>query len=168
MKYIEVAVLTHTKENFNIFTYSIPKESEVNIGRVVEVPFRNRKLHAVVIGFTKKPEFKTKEILKILDATLPEHLISLAKWISEYYAASINSVFRTMLPTGFYKKRRNTSEEKISQIQKSSAPKLTPDQEAVLNKVNSKKPNLLFGVTGSGKTEIYRMCRMSQRKEEIG
>ena len=107
MKYVEVAVLAHTNENFNTFTYSTPKNTMLKIGQVVKVPFRSRDLYAMVLDFTKKPDFVTKEISKTIDITLPEHLIKLAKWMNEYYAASINSVLRTVLPSGFYKKRRS-------------------------------------------------------------
>jgi len=173
MKYVEVAVLAHTNENFNTFTYSTPKNTMLKIGQVVKVPFRSRDLYAMVLDFTKKPDFVTKEISKTIDITLPEHLIKLAKWMNEYYAASINSVLRTVLPSGFYKKRRSQKLE-IGDWRleiKKNIPPLTADQKIVLEKINSpktKKPFLLFGVTGSGKTEIYLRLIEKQIENEKG
>lgn len=204
MKYVKVAVLAQTKENFDTFTYSLPKDAEAKIGQVVKVPFRNRELYAVVLDYVKKPDFKTKEISKTIEIILPKHLITLANWMSEYYAASINSVIRTILPAGFYKKRRTGSQFTVRGSRKVTNNnctnyKLTPDQENILDVIlnnsegsqrqfkkdsssqicpeqgrsasqNDKKnkPFLLFGVTGSGKTEIYIRLIEKQIEKRMG
>lgn len=161
MKYIETAVLTNTKGNFDTFTYSVSKETEIKPGQIVKVPFRNRDLYAVILNETEKPGFKTKKVDNFLDITLPAHLIEAAKWMSKYYYAPIHTVFRTILPSGFYKKRRSDHSAVKSPLTKNRASAnliLNPDQKRALEKIEKSgndKPFLLYGITGSGKTEIY-------------
>ncbi|MCL4386885.1 MAG: primosomal protein N' [Patescibacteria group bacterium] len=170
MKYLDIAVFTKTRSNADIFTYSA--EKKVKIGQVVKVNFAGRNLYGMVLKEIRKPNFKTKKIIEVLKniPILSEHLIKTAFFISDYYAAPIGSILKTMLPAGFYKKRQASkqlppkadqplAETAYSKQQiKNNKFKLTLEQEEVLKIIlnsNSKKPFLLFGVTGSGKTEIY-------------
>lgn len=157
-KYVEIVVLTHTRENYDTYIYS--SRENIRIGQTVKVPFRNRNVYGVVVAFVKKPNFQTKDIIDILDIEIPRYLITVAKWMSKYYIASINLVFKTILPKGFYKKRRAQDQEieDTKTEDKEDKPPLTSDQELALKKIKNTKDNkpfLLFGITGSGKTEIY-------------
>src|SRR3990172_6128567 len=152
MKYVEIAVLAQTKENFDTFIYSFSGKENIDIGQVDKIPLRNKTVFGVALKFTKKPDFETKEIIEIFDIKIPKHLIEVARWMSEYYIAYINSVLRTILPTGFYKKRRvssavassPTSQElrgvnSVVRENKNGIPRLTSDQEIVLKKINQSK-----------------------------
>lgn len=158
MDYVKVAVFTKTLENQDIFTYELGSLN-ADVGQVLLVPFKNRELYGVVIEKTaEKPHFDTKRALKVLDIIIPEHLIKTALFISEYYLCPFSLTLKTMLPSGFYKKRRTVENLEISA--KAELPNFTPnkDQKEAIDRVlNSKsnKPTLLFGVTGSGKTEVY-------------
>jgi len=83
--------------------YTYKSSEEISIGCRVLVSFNNT-LHTGIV-FEKNdepdPEIKYKEILEIVDHTpiIPEDLMSLAKWISNYYQCSIGQSLFAMLPS---------------------------------------------------------------------
>src|SRR5215475_11737288 len=83
------------------FTYSIPETLEPCVGGRVIVPFREKRLSAVVTGLhDHKPNFVAKPILQVLDTApaLAPELMQLGRWIAQYYIAPIGEVLRSMLP----------------------------------------------------------------------
>jgi primosomal protein N' (replication factor Y) len=83
------------------FTYAIPPGVEPVVGGRVLVPFRQQRLSGIVIDLhDRAPQVKTKKVLEALDLSpvLDEQLLTLGRWIADYYLAPIGEVFRTMLP----------------------------------------------------------------------
>jgi primosomal protein N' (replication factor Y) len=158
MKYFEVVPLTFIGEETEGLVYS--SKNDLTSGQAVIINVRGKKMAGIVGKECPKPDFATKEIERVID---PEPVISatylgIARYISAYYGSALTSVLQTMLPTGLAKKRRRIEAVSAEKPVKAAAPPLTADQDKVLSdiikeKVN--KPHLLFGVTGSGKTEVY-------------
>lgn len=150
-----------------IFTYSVPKNlaSVLEVGNIVVVPFGKKNVSGVVLSFTdKKPYFPTKDIEEKLDFfTVLPHLVELANWIAEYYCAPLYKVLNGMIPVPVKKVATDTADLKsidyANKIIKSDIVLTKPQEKAlekILQKLSTKqKPFLLFGVTGSGKTEVY-------------
>ena len=70
----------------DFFTYSYDKE--IKIGSRVKVEFKGKINKGIVVKIKdKKPEFETKNILKVIDddVLVPNYFITISKWISEYY-----------------------------------------------------------------------------------
>lgn len=156
MNYYEVAMLDYAGDE-GVFTYSW--QGELQTGQLVCVSLKNKTSNGIIIKKISKPEFNTKEISKILtdEPVISTNLLELAFWISEYYASSLSAVLKIIIPAGISKKRRPTN--KVEHNFKKSEPlKLTSEQKQIykeiLKELNT-KPHLIFGVTGSGKTEIY-------------
>src|SRR5690348_5042488 len=84
-----------------VFTYRIPEGSpEPVIGGRVIVPFREKRMCGVVTELhDREPDFETRRISQILDATpaLAPDLMQLGRWIAHYYIAPVGEVLRTML-----------------------------------------------------------------------
>lgn len=138
-------------------TYS-SDEDFIN-GQIVKIPFGKTMRIGVMVSLTAKPKFATKPIDSALEGSvLPDHLIKLAIWISEYYATRLPFVFQSILPTGLSKNRRKIAIDGPTIKRSSSVLKLTKDQEKVLKDIRSSRQttHLLHGVTGSGKTKIYQ------------
>jgi primosomal protein N' (replication factor Y) len=140
----------------NAFTYHA--SDQVLIGQLVQIPIARRQVSGVVLAEMPKPEFKTRAITEVLEIPpIPQDLISLAEWLSGYYASSPASVWNTMLPAGLSKKRRPS--KPVSPREASGVPTspLTPDQDSALHTIRTSKhsASLLQGVTGSGKTRVY-------------
>ncbi len=151
MKHFNVAVPI---DKFRLFTYRGKEDLELKKGSVVLIPFRNKILEGVVIEEGKC--FKgAKEIQeKILD--LPEDLFELCQWISRYYVCPIGLVFSFCLPP-IMKKIKVFKEypKKESTIKLNSFQNKAYKRIMEVLKEERFETFLLFGVTGSGKTEIY-------------
>ena len=85
------------------FTYSLPEtlRHRVKPGCRVIVPFGPRKLTGVVLRcHDEAPDAPLRDALRLIDAepALDESLISLGRWIAQYYCAPLGDVLRGMLP----------------------------------------------------------------------
>lgn len=138
-------------------TYSAEKEFKV--GDIVNIPFGKTSRIGVVLSGVPRPKFATKPIASsIADTFLPDHLLSLAQWISQYYATRLPFVLQSVLPSGISKTRRSITKDEVKTIRDSSIPNLTKDQQDVLRDIRSSNQttHILHGVTGSGKTRVYQ------------
>ena len=145
MYYYEVVILSSPLSSL---TYS--SEVDIKIGSLVRVILRNRDYKGVVISKCQKPDFKTNEILEVSDEVYYLKQLELAHFISVYYICSLGDALALMLP---YKILDDTKEQNLSFS--TSKLNLSPKQEKVLSFLKQHKVSLLFGDTGSGKTEIY-------------
>ena len=169
-KYAQVLVDIN-KLGTKTFSYLIPEnlKNKIKIGQAVSIPFGNRKenLKAYIVGFNDYLEanIKPKEISEILDnePLFSLKYLKLLEWVSNYYFCDIQAVLNTALPQKFFEKNvKKYSTPKIKNIifdiAKTNEEKtLSDEQEKIykeIKKVNS-KTSLLYGITGSGKTEIY-------------
>ena len=153
------------------FSYLIPDKlkNDIKIGQAVAIPFGNRKepLKAYVVGFSDYLEagIKAKEIIEILDSEplFSLQYLNLLEWVSNYYFCDIQTVLKTALPQKFFEKnvkkyRTPKIKSKLFDVNKIKLDsKLSELQEKTYNEIKyvNSKTSLLYGVTGSGKTEIY-------------
>ena len=95
--------------------YSIPKalEGHLKPGTRVLIPLQKRTVTGIVIEVVgASPVAKTKSIVARLDEEpiFDHHLLKLARWIAQYYLASLGEVIATMLPA----KSRRQSQKTIT------------------------------------------------------
>ena len=157
--YFEVAPLKIVRTNSEVFTYA--SKEKLEIGQIVQIPVGKKNMFGVVFKEVKKPDFETREILKIVEKTpIPKHLVELSKWMSQYYATPLSQVLSGILPAGLGKNRRSSKKEKIKLTdEKESCSNFlyTDQQQDAINKLDKIHSGtvLLHGITGSGKTSIY-------------
>ncbi|MDU7692931.1 MAG: primosomal protein N' [Helicobacter sp.] len=152
MQYYEVAILDLNQGHLTY--HSVTKCS---IFEIVEVEVRNKNYQGVIIKEAQKPSFTTKEIKKT-DLRFSRLQIELANFIAQYYVCSLRESFSYFTPsvtdvdisTDVTKGSKNSFCELSSPLKS-----LSNEQEAALNFARDKKLSLIFGDTGSGKTEIY-------------
>lgn len=161
MKFYEVSPVGIVGKDFDVLTYSWPEA--IRPGRVVEIEVGSRLFVGVVIATVDEPSFKVKPISRLLfNRPLPSQLLRLHQWLAGFYDTHPGTVWQTMLPSGLHKNHRNI-------VVKKSTHQFNRDDERtnfVLNKaqlsaieqlVEMKSGTaLLHGITGSGKTEIYK------------
>ena len=157
------------RKDADFLTYS--SEEELKIGQIVEIPLGKTKTVGLVYKKVAKPDFPTKPINRILySEPLPKHLVKLAVWLSEYYLTPLPNVLNLLLPTGITKNRRQTTKtaQKTEQAPKLPLIELNTHQKNALQalKNGQEATKLLFGVTGSGKTNIYLEMAKNALKQQ--
>lgn len=158
MWFYEVAPTKIVRSGVSTFTYHAA--NQLKPGHIVTIPVGKQTLQGVVMSEVKKPAYETKEITSVIESTaLPRHLIDLAQWLSTYYRTPLATVLQTVLPRGLTTKRRikETGPERVSVRQRTQIV-FNNEQVAAIKKImdTPSETVLLQGVTGSGKTEIYK------------
>jgi len=157
MNYYEVAPTKIIRAGQSTLTYA--SADSLAIGTIVTVEVGKNSLVGVIISTTKKPSYVTKEITSIIDSTpLPKALITSALWLSEYYATPLATVLQTVLPRGINKKRRQLDSSSSSPSRDRTTIVFNDEQKTAITTVMGSDPGtfLLQGITGSGKTEVYK------------
>ena len=156
MLYYEVSplVMTHAKESVLTYASSTPLAT----GQLVVVEVGKKQVGAVVVRKTTEPSFTTKQIIRTLENhPLPAPLVQLNDWMSRYYVTHPAHVWRTMLPSGLLKNRRQSSSSDTPPQRHTTALTLNPSQKQAIATILQKETgtHLLHGITGSGKTAVY-------------
>lgn len=159
MHYYEVAPNQIVRAASATFTYA--SESPLPLGTVVQIPVGKKQLLGVVIRRVECPPYDTKLITsRVIEQPLPEPLLRLAAWLSEYYTTHLATVLQTLLPRGLQKTRRPRTAVSRDSIRERTNIVFTSAQTEAIATIESASPGtiLLHGVTGSGKTRIYIEC----------
>ena len=147
------------------FTYK--SKEVIKKGKRVIVPFGSKSIVGIVVKKIAKPKSLKglKEIISIADeySCFNGSIFEAITWASDYYHHPIGEVFFSFMPTLLRKQNDkiiidldDNTEYKLNEKDKKL--KLTKEQNinlSKLNKVEKFSPSLIYGVTGSGKTEIY-------------
>ena len=162
--YAEVIVDISHEAIDKSFSYRIPEDMVLHVGDPVLVPFGRGKKKAYVLSLHERvcfPEEKIKDIDSVLDKefSVEEELLSLAVWMSREYGTGLNQCLRTVIPVKKKVKKRGKATELLWKAEEAPL-SLTKEQANVLEGIKlvfskGEKAALLFGVTGSGKTEVY-------------
>jgi primosomal protein N' (replication factor Y) len=167
MYYYEVAPNQIIRANSATFTYA--SETHLPIGSLVTIEVGKKTLVGVLIRKVNKPAYDTKQISSVIESQpLPEPIIKLALWLSDYYATHLATVLQTILPRGLQKTRRERKITLRETLRDRTTIVFTPDQETAITTVEMMSPGtaLLHGVTGSGKTHVY--IELAKRSLERG
>ena len=153
MYYYSVALLN---KPLPALTYK--SELELQAGFQVEVKLRNRDVLAVILQAVIKPDFKTTPILLASNKHFSSQQIQTAKFISNYYICSLGEALNLFVPFSLTQSadKNRKSEGKINNNEEvESKIFLSASQDSALSFLQKHPVSLLFGDTGSGKTEIY-------------
>jgi primosomal protein N' (replication factor Y) len=162
-KLLSISVVSYPGKAPKLFGYYDLDDCNTMVGQVVKVSFGNKETLGVVMetpaadDSNDRPTANTLTIAGRLEAKpLPAHILKLASWMMEYYAASASSVWRTILPSGLAQAPKLKSVTKDSEHPEQVIT-LNGDQEQALARILKRDyaGYLLHGITGSGKTEVY-------------
>ncbi len=153
-------------------TYRLPQSwKEWHIGQRVVVPFVKKQ--AVGIIYKEHTQaidhsFEIKEVTMALDdnPAVNSRQLALWEWIAEYYMCTLGEVMAAALPTKFADRTFALDQHQKLHINTSNyadetrdLSPLTEPQSIALNNIltqwQTHQTVLLFGVTSSGKTEVY-------------
>ena len=170
--YVDVAIDVPLR---NRFTYLVPHRlhDAVALGRRVRVPFARRTVVGTVVRFPAPPPEESvlaKEIEDVVsDAIrLEAGLLQLTRFVSDYWLCGWGEAIRAALPPDVAPRKRPARSVPASlpgtTEPAAAAPEPTLQQRLVLDDLlpalrsRAYEPFLLFGSTGSGKTEVYLRC----------
>ncbi len=166
--WIDVAVQTPAHSLVGgLLSYRSPEALQA--GQLVRVPLGWREVLGVVWAVreaapTDMPASAVRDVLGALDglAPLDIHWRQLVQFSAQYYQRSLGEVALSALPPQL----RDLSSEQLARrlnkqntersVQSQAGPPLSDEQHQVLHQMaHHTGPFLLFGSTGSGKTEVY-------------
>ncbi|OHD63567.1 MAG: primosomal protein N' [Spirochaetes bacterium RBG_13_51_14] len=143
------------------FTYRIPDEIRVAPCMRVKVNFAGRNMTAYVhrVHDEEPRDFEVKDIIGVIDTEpiFDERLLDLAEYTAAAYLSSVGEALSMALPSGLKPSKRfknpfpNAEHREV---------RLNPGQQKIFDDIMASRgggdrSHLIFGVTGSGKTEIY-------------
>ncbi len=157
MYYYHVWVSSQQYHSEAPLTYE--SEADLHKGTVVIVFLKNKKVPAVVIGRTKKPDFKTKPFVRILEnVIIPNELLELTSWLKSYYPAPFGQIISLIVPTFLVNTPADNNDLASNPTSQSpKLPSLTSHQQKAFDVISqtASKMHLVHGDTGSGKTRLY-------------
>ncbi len=161
-RYASVYPLVTARAVARPFTYEVPDDAAK--GSVVEVRFGNARRRGVVTEVdVALPDGVDATAVERIAETLPPALVDLALWIADYYGSTPARALALVAPS--HPKRRGERRTVANAIAGEPAPaNLSPPQASALARIEELLDGpggnvLLWGATGSGKTEVYiRAC----------
>ena len=172
-KYLQVVFSTPLK---NSFTYLPPENlsseefNSISCGIRVSAYFGRRKMTGFVVSVgNDKPDgdFQIKRVEKIIDTEplFDEDYYETVKWIASMYLCSEGEALFKMVPGGKQERKPNLFSDIDDDY---TEVVLNDEQTEAVEKINKSTNSLfyLFGVTGSGKTEVY--LSMAEKTLSLG
>ena len=164
-----IAQIAIIKPLYNLFDYAIPSiYGDIKPGTRVSVEFGKKLTIGFVIKIKKHSDsahYKLKPIIEVIDENpiIDHELLNLFLWVSNYYHAPIGQIIGLGTPIYIRQGKKLLEDfinEKQEKIPKERKLKLTEEQKNAVNNIykaiNGFKCFLLDGITGSGKTEVYK------------
>ncbi len=171
MTLVSVYPLVSARGLARAFTYEAP--AGVGKGAVVSVPFGRSRVRGVVVGADNAPPAGVEAVPvgRVLDE-VPPALVDLALWLAEYYGSTPARALELVAPL----KRARRGERKPTPLGLAGEPppaELTPEQESAVARIVEAIDVgggrfLLYGATGSGKTEVYLQACAAALERGLG
>ena len=177
--WLDIAVKTPAHSQIGgLLTYThmpAPGEQALVPGTLVRVPLGSRDLLGVVWAIHSTAQARTeglREISAVLSELppLPAPWLQLVQFAAHYYQRSVGEVAMAALPPQLRdlnstQLTRRLRKQPPAAADEATAPGqiLSPQQAAALSEITARPgPFLIFGATGSGKTEVYLQAVQQQ------
>jgi primosomal protein N' (replication factor Y) len=150
------------------FTYELPDGAAK--GAVVSVPFGRSRARGVVVEVVDAAPLGVKPVpVEKVVHELPPSLVDLALWIAEYYGSTPARALELVAPVRRQRRKEQASPVERQSLEGEAAPaQLSPDQERALARIAEGGRYLLYGPTGSGKTEVYLQAAAAALERGLG
>ena len=146
------------------------------VGQLALVPFGRREVVGVVTAVGDASDYDAAKLRDVIAlrtqlAPLPPAWMALCRFAADYYQRPLGEVMLPCLPKGLRNESTVALDRALKKLAKAAptaagqaaadlpaAPTLNPGQQAAVDAITATEgfaANLLFGVTGSGKTEVY-------------
>lgn len=173
--YAEVIIPLRFRESV---TYSIPKEFSLSVqrGSIVTVTLVGRSYTGIVKHISETPRYSDGRIISLSSISshppVPETFLDYLEQVASYYLCMPGEVFKFALPPRELKKKdagkiKTANDKQANTGSSTGSATLSAEELPILSEEQSEacslirenfrknQTTLLWGVTGSGKTEIY-------------
>jgi len=155
------------------FTYELP--DGVGKGAVVSVPFGHSRRRGVVVEVVDDAPAGVRPVPveKVVDE-LPPALVDLALWLAEYYGSTPARALELVAPLRRKRRKEQAPPSERQSLEAEPAPeRLSGPQVAALERIVAALEAggghfLLYGATGSGKTEVYLRAAAAALERGLG
>ncbi|EEO28393.1 primosomal protein N' [Oxalobacter paraformigenes] len=175
MSYLIVQVVFDTPLDF-YFDYRYPPaladERKPHVGQLIVVPFGRREETGLIVGIkdhSDVDESKLKDVISLCQEVppLPKDWIDLCRFAARYYQRSLGEVALPAVPKKIRQHKKLAIKRALKALEKKDGeipgakvdkPELHQAQQKAVSAIMNSggfAPFVLYGVTGSGKTEIY-------------
>jgi primosomal protein N' (replication factor Y) (superfamily II helicase) len=158
--YASVVPLVNARVLSRPFTYLVG--DDVPVGAIVRVPFGRGRARGVVIGLGEAPPdgVEARPVDGVV-GEVPPALVELALWLADYYGSTPARALALVAPeTPKRRKEQAPPAERQSLTGEAAPPQLSETQRVAVDRIVGAMDAgggnlLLYGATGSGKTEVY-------------
>ena len=173
--YLTIALDTPLDRLFDYKWQSGEEKITPQVGQLALVPFGRQELMGVIVGINEQtdvPDDKIKEVIEVRSQCSPlsKEWLQLCQFAAEYYQRPLGEVAVPALPKNLRVPKTTSLDRQLKKLAtlttleaddteiQNSPPALNSEQQFAVNAICAKEkftPFLLYGVTGSGKTEVY-------------
>ena len=171
MPYASIFPLVTARAVARAFTYEVPEE--VGVGAIVRVPFGRSRARGIVTALVAAPPdgIEARAIEGVI-GELPPTLVELALWLADYYGSTPARALALVAPETPKRRKEQAPPAERQALSGEAAPaSLSAEQEAAVARIVGAAPGtnlLLYGATGSGKTEVYLQACASMLERGFG
>lgn len=129
---VDIAVGVSVNKTFH---YRVPEELRglLGIGTRVLVPFGSRRMPGTIIGFPDKAGVTgLKSIIEIIESPISPALLSLARWMADYYLYPLGQTIETLIPKAIARTKPRTKKY-IRLLQQPNTPLRGAKQAALVS-----------------------------------
>jgi primosomal protein N' (replication factor Y) len=155
------------------FTYEVPDDAAV--GSIVRIPFGRSRARGIVVALTDGPPagVEARPVESVVGA-LPAPLVQLALWLADYYGSTPARALALVAPETPKRRKEQAPPAERQALAGEDAPSelsaaQTAAVERIVTRIDAGGGNfLLYGATGSGKTEVYLQACAAALERGLG
>jgi primosomal protein N' (replication factor Y) (superfamily II helicase) len=159
--YASIYPLVTARAVARAFTYEV--EDGVGKGAIVVMPFGRRRARGIVVSLEEGPPegFEALPVEKVV-GQVPPALVDLALWLADYYGSTPARALALVAPEMPKRRKEQAPPAERQSLSGEDEPaSLLPEQREATDRIVAALDSgeggafLLYGPTGSGKTEVY-------------
>jgi len=155
------------------FTYEV--DDGVGVGAIVRIPFGRSRARGIVVSLQEAPPagVEARPVESVL-GELPASLVELALWLADYYGSTPARALALVAPESPKRRKEQAPPSERQSLSGEAEPdELSQPQLAAVTRIVAAMDAgagnlLLYGATGSGKTEVYLQACAAALERGLG